>query len=404
MSALSSIEALPLMPVTTPIYDSSFLADAEDWLALRPGGDIASFTLSHDRKPLPPGLIADLQWRREHLADRPARTVIRPRVVLLTQEQALPARLRLEYITDGPVSGTLYPSVAMAGVSSDATWDGALGAAERLAKEEGFGIPPDADVRWSLLLTDEEGAELPYSSERMAEGAEITGPSAGAAFLLGLYYLNHAAGSRPQDGGREQRDFERLLPMLILPELPQCDTLRPLDRNSARRKLQLLCHWENTILIFPGSLPAQAPNSSLLAGTVAELILHAEDRLRASLVPDSIPWSRRAQPYIGAAADVNALAALLRLVGIIVVDGGGGTGKTTRVLEAAARARDRSAFPDGLIWTDLYEAGKSGLRPDHTLHRSIIGTLVRDGEQKLSLLNRVDQYPTAVRTLLAGRR
>jgi hypothetical protein len=141
MSALSSIEALPLMPVTTPIYDSSFLADAEDWLALRPGGDIASFTLSHDRKPLPPGLIADLQWRREHLADRPARTVIRPRVVLLTQEQALPARLRLEYITDGPVSGTLYPSVAMAGVSSDATWDGAVGAAERLAKEEGFGIP-----------------------------------------------------------------------------------------------------------------------------------------------------------------------------------------------------------------------------------------------------------------------
>jgi tetratricopeptide (TPR) repeat protein len=392
------------MPVTTPIYDSIFLADAEDWLALRPDGDIASFTRSHGRKTLPQGLIADLHWRREHLADRPAKTVIRPRVVLLTPEQALPARLRLEYITQGPVSGTLYPSVAMAGVSSDATWDGALGAAERLAKEEGFGIPPDADVRWSLLLTDEEGADLPHGSERMAEGTEITGPSAGAAFLLGLYYLNHSAGSRPPYGGREQRDFERLLPMLILPELPQCDTLQPLDGNSARRKLQLLCHWENAILIFPGSLPAQAPSGSLLAGTVAELIVHAEERLRASLVPDSVPWSRRAQPYIGAAADVNALAALLRLPGIVVVDGGGGMGKTTRVLEAAARGKDRSAFPDGLVWADLYEAGRTGLRPDHTLHRAIIGTLVRDGEQKLSLLNRVDQYPTAVRTLLAGRR
>jgi tetratricopeptide (TPR) repeat protein len=392
------------MAVTTLIYDPGFLKNAEDWLNLSPDGDISAYAKAQGHKPLPPGLIADFLWRKEHGVDRPAAPVIRPRVVLLRDGSALPARLKLEYITTGMVSGTIYPSAAMAGICSDTTWDGALGAAQRLANEKGFGLPPGADVRWSLLLTDEEGNDLPYETQRMTPGSEITGPSAGAAFLLGLYYLHHAVEAPSRVGGREQRDFERLLPLLILPELPQSGTLQPLDAESARRKLQLLCHWENAILIFPDSLPQQAPNGSLLAGTIAELIRRAEERLRVSRLADTIPWSRRVKPYIGPEADVNALAALLRREGIVVVDGGGGMGKTTRVLEAASRCKELGAFPDGLIWTDLYEAEKSGLRLDHTLHRAVIGTLIRKEEERNRQLNQVDQYPTAVRTLLARPR
>ena len=242
-----------------PIYDPRFLHAAK--AHLKKGAQVSlaktiarlsEFAATWQQPQLPTGLVADLLTMQQTGNPRAALRCVTPPLVLVDiSDRGRLARLEIEWIEGDGCTGSLYPHQNMVGsmddegnvggIFTDATWDGAITAALGHAEEHHFAIPKNADVRWRVELVNEDDA---YSRQDVSSAetepwkpaALLHGRSAGAAFLIGLVYL----GQRAREGAAIDAEIRSkvitLLPLLVLPTLPERGPLQELGTCKRRLK------------------------------------------------------------------------------------------------------------------------------------------------------------------------
>jgi len=363
----------------SPIYHPLFLEAARGVLRESPTDSLAdalallsafAANCQPQQPELPKGLVADL-WALQHTGRaRPALRVVTPPLVLVdVTDRGRLARLKMEWIEGDGCSGILYPHRDMAGrmddegknggIFTDAAWDGARMAALGHAEANGFGIPGNADVCWSVELVNEADADALQSvftatANPWKPRAALHGRSAGAAFLVGLVYL----GLRAREGAPIEAEMRRkvitLLPLLVLPALPEHGTLQALGATERQKLEALKHHLANLTIVFPESHGEGAAAGAMLVPDVASLVACVVTRLAAESVPDTIPRTLRATHYVGG-GKVEALAKSLRKPGAVVVHGPAGIGKSALVFETVRRlVESEGAFPGGRLYINLY--------------------------------------------------
>lgn len=358
-----------------PIYRPQFLTAAEHELQKSPPGSLAdalvllSAYAAKWEQQLPNGLIADLWAQQQSGHPRKQLRDVTPPLMLVVGEKGRLARLRMEWIEGDGCSGVLYAHRDMVGcmddegkrggIYTDATWDGALTAAFDQAGAHGFSIPKNADVRWRVELVNEAEAEkfesvLAAAADPWEPCDGLHGRSAGAAFLIGLVYLWLRAREGTAIEAETLLKVNKLLPLLVLPVLPERGPLQELG-DAERTKLDVLkCHHVNLTLIIPKSCGKGFPKA-LPAEVVDDLVKIVRAQMVADNVLDKIPYSFGAGHYVGGPAGVEKLKELLCEKGVVVVHGEAAIGKSALVFEAVRQLvqKDEGAFPGGRLYVDL---------------------------------------------------
>ena len=164
-------------------------------------------------------LLADLRSQVNTGSARKAERVVALKVVFIDEAGRGEGRLGellMEHIPAPGGSGELYPAVQMAGVLTDAAWDGALTAAFYHAKACGFGTSAGTDVRWSMrVLTPGENWDM-HEPQPLCPADSLTGRSAGVAFFIGLWAL--ARQSKQSGTWPEQSIVQRIVAFAALPD------------------------------------------------------------------------------------------------------------------------------------------------------------------------------------------
>ncbi len=360
------------------IYDPRFIDAAKAHLIESRPGSIAdalallsAFARECKEDPLPDGLVADLWSLCEPSCVRHTRHQVTPPLVLVgvTTERGHLARLKMEWIEGDGCSGDFYPDRFMAGcmdadekrrgIRTDDTWKGAFNSAREHAKANGFVIPMHADVRWRVELVDEDDARACGSICKAVRkpwkpGVSLRGRSAGAAFLIGLVYLGQRARERTPINAAMQTTVNSLLPLLVLPELPERGTIRELGVAERSKIDALRHHLANLKLVFPESHDVDVPPHAWGVPDVAALVTLVLKQIKSEVVPDTIPPDLRAGHYVDA-GKVGALMDSLCQPGVVVVHGPAGIGKTAFVIEAvrSLAQEGRDPFHDGRFYIDL---------------------------------------------------
>jgi tetratricopeptide (TPR) repeat protein len=370
ISTAFRVENLKLIYSDAPdVRADALLADARDLLAGDSRAAIPEWLEKH------PPLVADLRAQVATGKARPCRRAVALKVVFIDEGgrgQGRLGELLMEQIADATATGELYPAASMAGVRTDAAWDGALTAAFWYAREHEFGIAPGRDVRWTVNVLppgeswDEGFPEHTPSPLRV--GDTLTGRSAGVAFFLGLFALAQGEGSPGVWDARKV--VERMVALATLPKVETrtaTDPLETLGGEEAKKRAVLAALPMGTpiMVIFPGAYTGSilGKHEPLMVSTVAALAEELRQQCRGSTRPDAPQFTtRRALRYIGGMGEVTRLRQALRDSRLHVVTGPGGVGKTARVIEAAETLWREGMFPGGRFWIDLYGDSKAGRR------------------------------------------
>ena len=294
----------------------------------------------------------------------------------------------MEQIADAAATGELYPADSMAGVLTDKAWDDSLKTALTYAQECGFGITPGTDVRWSVRQLppgkpwDEDSSE--HRPRPLGQGDQITGRSAGVAFLLGLFAL---AQNEDEPGEWRAHDIvKRIVAMATLPDTEErtaADQLGTLGGDETKKLAALkdLPADIRILVVFPRAYTGRTPfgYDELKVATVAELAAALRQRCAPATWPDSLDMSRRAPRYIGNRDEVFRLKESLCSSHLHVVTGPGGVGKTARVVEATDELLEEGAFPGGRFWINLYGAGE----PKRTAGKLVASACGLEAEEKI---------------------
>ena len=381
----------------TPLYsdDPDALADARDSLASNSRAAIPEWLKKH------PPLAADLCAQVVSGKSRPCRRAVALKVVFIDgsgRGEGRLGELLMEQIADATATGELYPAASMAGVCTDAPWDGAL-SAFWYARDCGFGIAPGMDVRWSVRVLP-RGRNWDMHEDELCLPKILTGRSAGVAFFLGLFALAQAEGAL---GGWKAREVvERMVALATLPDTEARATVDPLgtlggEETKKLAVLDALPAGTRVVVVFPAAFTGSihGRHESLAVTTVGELAGALRERCADATRPDSLPASRHASFYIGGNDEVRLLTELLRKGGLHVVTGSGGVGKTARVVEASAPLWKEGVFPGGRFWIDLYGARESGRTSDVLAAERIVKTCGEIPAEKL------DDLRAQARDLLA---
>ena len=385
------------MPHLTPLYsdDPDALADVRDLLVAHSHAPIPEWLKKH------PPLAADLCAQVASGKSRPCRRAVALKVVFIDESGRGEGRLGellMEQIADATATGELYPAASMAGVHTDASWDGAL-SAFWYAKDCGFGIAPGTDVRWSVRVLP-RGRNWDEHKDELCLPKILTGRSAGVAFFLGLFALAQAEGAL---GGWKAREVvERMVALATLPDTEARAAVDPLGTlgGEETKKLAVLAALPagtRVVVVFPAAFTGSihGRHESVAVATVGGLAAALRERCAGATRPDSLPASRHASFYIGGSDEVRVLRESLRKGRLHVVSGSGGVGKTARVVEASAPLWKDGAFPGGRFWIDLYGARESGRTSDVLAAERIVKTCGEIPAEKL------DDLRAQARDLLA---
>ena len=379
-----------------PIYasKSETLADIREALACNPQDPLPEGVNWASAQPLLTDLRAQAATGRERTSTR----TLSLKVCFIDEGgegQGRMGELTLELVTRG--SGALYPSARMAGVLTDAAWDSAWETALTHAQVCGFGIPAEADVRWTVhVLRSSENFDE-HQLRALCPADSLTGRSAGVAFFLGLFALAQAEEVRGE--WRARSIVESMVALATLPEAPG-ETLGTLGRQETKKleTLRALPAGTRIIVILPeNSTEGLRGSEPLWVDTVAALATALRERTAGARAPDGQPSLRRVARYVGGAREVKELSQSLKKGGLHVVTGPGGVGKTARVVEAAEPLWHKGHFSGGRFWIDLYKRGE-GQAPDLAAAKTVTVTCGETPEEK------VDELRTQPLRLLAGKR
>ncbi len=402
-----------------PIYHPLFLEAAKAELRQSPTDSvddaleqISKLADTYSQPPLPKGLVADL-WALQKGYLRPAlRDVTPPLVLVDVTEKGRLARLKMEWIEGDGCSGIPYPHPDMAGsmddegkyggIFTDAAWDCEINAARGHAKANGFVIPMDADVRWRVELVSEadaraRGSICKANMEPWKPGALLRGRSAGAAFLIGLVYLVQRAREGTPIASEMRAIVNTLLPLLVLPALPERGPLRELGAPERAKLDAIRHHLGNLTLIFPENHGDDVTPDALCVPDVAALVHHVIEQIKSESVPNTIPPALHAANYVGGGR-VDALVTSLRRPGVVVVYGPAGIGKTAFAIEAIKRLVDEGEFPDGRLYFSFYTTAMD----DASQRRSMLESIVTGLDETAA--ENIPELKAQVRDLLAVRR
>lgn len=338
---------------------------------------LLAMLLVHANRPVPADALADALW-----TERADPTRLHVQVHRLRSMLDAPERLVSE--TSG------YRLCVGPGESDAGRFEALVDAAVDQDPRQAVGTLRDALELWrgepyARVDTPAVTDEAHRLSERRLDALE-------ALYTAELRNGRHSAISGELDEAADQHPFRERLHAL---------RMTALHRNGRRADALAAYQYARRVLVDELGLEPgpelRAAEQAILDGGSPDLDGTTEP---ITAVPAQLP--QRTAGFVGRAAQLSALDGLLRPVdpvGVMMVVGGGGVGKTSLILSWAHRAKRR--FPDGQLYVDLHGFGSDRPVAPEVVLASFLRALGVDGT---SIPEDAAERAARFRSLVDGRR